>query len=126
MRKNIVLIDFESIQPSSLEALEHDHFRVLVFVGANQTKVPFIADIPLVKAAAIKSPTERAALFVTKLEQPKVTKPRTLKTLSSAVATHFQKQLSNEDIAAVVSAMEASGFLSIDSGKIVYTANAQG
>ena len=200
MRKNIVLIDFENIQPSSLEALTHDHFRVLVFVGANQTRVPFeiaaaiqrmgesaeyikisgngpnaldfhiayyigklasqepgayfhiiskdtgfdplvqhlkgkkiyssrstsIADIPLVKASAIRSPTERAALFITKLKQPKVTKPRTLKTLSSAVATHFQKQLSDEDIVAVVSAMEASGFLSIEGGKIVYTANAQG
>jgi hypothetical protein len=41
VRKNIVLIDFENIQPSSLEALTHDHFRVLVFVGANQTRVPF-------------------------------------------------------------------------------------
>lgn len=197
MRKNIVLIDFESVQPDSLEALEHDHFRVLVFVGANQTKLPFevaaaiqrmgdkaeyikisgngpnaldfhiayyigklasqdsgsyfhiiskdtgfdplirhlkgkkifsgrltsIADIPLLKAAAIKSPSERAALFVARLKLPKATKPRTLKTLSSAVATQFQKQLSDADIAAVISAMQDSGFLSINSGKIIYNAN---
>ena len=41
MRTNYVLIDFESVQPESLETLIHDHFKVIVFVGANQTKLPF-------------------------------------------------------------------------------------
>lgn len=41
MRNNIVLIDFENIQPESLEQLAQDHFRVVVFVGANQSKLPF-------------------------------------------------------------------------------------
>ncbi|MGP4845488.1 PIN domain-containing protein [Marinobacter sp. 1Y8] len=41
MATNYVLIDFENVQPSNLEVLQHHPFRVLVFVGANQTKVPF-------------------------------------------------------------------------------------
>jgi PIN domain len=41
MRTNYVLIDFESLQPDSLDQLAQDHFRLLVFVGANQTKLPF-------------------------------------------------------------------------------------
>ncbi len=41
MRTNIVLIDFESVQPSSIAALEGDHYRVMVFVGATQAKLPF-------------------------------------------------------------------------------------
>ena len=41
MRPNIVLIDFESVQPASLAALAADHFRVKVFVGATQSKLPF-------------------------------------------------------------------------------------
>ncbi len=41
MRANHVLIDFESVQPESLGALEHDHFSVHIFVGANQAKLPF-------------------------------------------------------------------------------------
>lgn len=41
MRTNIVLIDFENVQPESVDLLEQDHFRVVVFVGANQTRVPF-------------------------------------------------------------------------------------
>jgi hypothetical protein len=46
MRKNIVLLDFENVQPDSLEKLAHDHFRVIMFVGANQKRL----DIELVKA----------------------------------------------------------------------------
>lgn len=41
MRINYVLIDFENVQPMSLAGLEPDHFRVLVFVGANQNKLSF-------------------------------------------------------------------------------------
>jgi len=41
MRINYVLIDFESVQPESLDLLAHDHFRLLIFVGASQSKVAF-------------------------------------------------------------------------------------
>lgn len=41
MRTNYVLIDFENVQPESLAGLQQDHFKVLVFVGINQTKIPF-------------------------------------------------------------------------------------
>ncbi|NCT66309.1 MAG: hypothetical protein GXC76_01560 [Rhodanobacteraceae bacterium] len=39
MKVNYVLIDFENIQPSSLELLEGEHFHVKLFVGASQTKL---------------------------------------------------------------------------------------
>jgi len=38
---NYVLIDFENVQPSNLEVLKQHPFKVMVFVGANQTKIPF-------------------------------------------------------------------------------------
>lgn len=41
MRTNYVLIDFESVQTRSLELLTQEHFKVIVFVGANQRKLPF-------------------------------------------------------------------------------------
>lgn len=41
MRTNYVLIDFESVQPEILPDLDQEHFRVIVFIGANQSKVPF-------------------------------------------------------------------------------------
>lgn len=198
MRTNYVMIDFESVQPSSLELLCRDHFKVLVFVGANQTKVPFevasalqtmgenagyvkiagsgknaldfhiafrigqlserdpkaffhiiskdkgfdpliaylkdkgilaarantIDGIALVKTANAKTPEERARLFIAKLDQPRVTKPRTIKTLSSTIGAFFQKQLADEEIAAIVAAMEKEGFIVIDGGEVSYASAA--
>jgi len=41
VKKNYVLIDYENVQPAGIEALEHEHFQVMVFVGASQAKVTF-------------------------------------------------------------------------------------
>jgi hypothetical protein len=38
---NYVLIDFENVHPKNLEMLQNHPFKIYVFVGANQTKVPF-------------------------------------------------------------------------------------
>lgn len=39
MRTNYVLIDYENVQPEDLSLLCADHFRIFVFVGANQKKL---------------------------------------------------------------------------------------
>ena len=41
MRTNYVLIDYENVQPEVLPGLDADHFKVLLFVGANQAKLSF-------------------------------------------------------------------------------------
>lgn len=41
MRTNYVLIDYENVQPDALDRLADEHFKVLVFVGASQTKLSF-------------------------------------------------------------------------------------
>ncbi len=41
MATNYVLIDFENVQPGNLEVLKQHPFNVIVFVGANQVKIPF-------------------------------------------------------------------------------------
>lgn len=194
MRKNFVLIDFESVQPEALEALAHEHFQVIVFVGASQTKLPFetaaalqrmgnkaeyvkisgngpnaldfhiafyigqlasadptayfhiiskdtgfdplihhlktkkifaarskdVGEIPLVKAANTRTPEERQQIIISKLQQPKATKPRTVKTLSSTIATYFQKQLLDDEIAALVQGLIASKFITVVEGKVTY------
>lgn len=194
MRPNVVLIDLESVQPLSLSALNAEHFRVKIFVGANQAKLSFdlaaavqclgdraeyikisgvgpnaldfhiayyigriaaaepeayfhiismdtgfdplvlhlkekkifcgrwqtLEEIPAVKAMQSKSPEERAELFLARLLQPKATRPRTEKTLNSAIAAHFQNQLADEDIAAVVSALKKAGHVSVNDGKVAY------
>lgn len=41
MRTNYVLIDFENVVPDNLELLDQEWINVLLFVGKNQTKLPF-------------------------------------------------------------------------------------
>jgi hypothetical protein len=41
VKKNYVFIDYENVQLAAMEALERDHFHVIVFVGASQTKVTY-------------------------------------------------------------------------------------
>jgi hypothetical protein len=194
MRNNIVLIDFENVQPQSLDLLAQEHFRVLVFVGASQTKLPFetaaalqklgsraeyvkisgngsnaldfhiayyigaisatdptayfhivskdsgfdpliqhlktrkvfagrvkdVGEIPLVKVSVTKTPEERVQIVLDKLAQPKITKPRTVKTLSSSIASFFQKQITDEEVSVVVEAMVAQGAITITGTKVAY------
>lgn len=39
MRTNYVLIDYENVQPEIVAALAEDHFKVLIFIGANQPRI---------------------------------------------------------------------------------------
>lgn len=41
MKKNYVLIDYENVQPDTMEALDRDHYSVIVFVGSNQARVTY-------------------------------------------------------------------------------------
>lgn len=40
MRTNYVLVDFENVQPEGLASLQQDCFKVIIFLGVNQTKIP--------------------------------------------------------------------------------------
>lgn len=46
MRTNFVLIDSENVNPEYLEKLKHEHFRTVIFVGANLKRLNF----PIVNA----------------------------------------------------------------------------
>lgn len=39
MRMNYVLVDYENVQPADMQLLNQEHFRIMVFVGASQTKI---------------------------------------------------------------------------------------
>ena len=54
MRTNYILIDYENVQPTDIQLLDQEHVRVMVFLGANQSKVPFEF------AAALQRMGERA------------------------------------------------------------------
>lgn len=54
MRINYVLVDYESVQPKDIAVLDQEHFRLMLFVGAHQAKIPFEL------AAAMQQMGERA------------------------------------------------------------------
>jgi hypothetical protein len=41
MKRNIILIDFENVQPKDLAQLRGRPVKTMVFCGANQTRIPF-------------------------------------------------------------------------------------
>lgn len=194
LRQNIILIDFENVQPESINALEDNCFKVIIFVGANQTKIPFdiaasiqrmgtnaeyvkisgngknaldfhiafhigqlaqqnpnayfqiiskdsgfdpliqylkskkilsarlsnIDDIPIIKTIKAKLPKDRVQLYIEKLKEPKVSKPRTSKTLFNSINAFFQKQLTEQDIQTIINKMAEVKFISITDEKISY------
>lgn len=194
MRTNYVLIDFENVQPNSLAGLDAEHFRVLVFVGANQSKVSFelasemqklgtraeyvkiagngsnaldfhiayyigklatedptayfhiiskdagfdplikhlkakkigiskaktICEIPLLKAANSKTLLDKTAVVIANLHQRGVSKPRTVKTLSSTISSLFQKQLQGAELTLLLAELQATGVISVNENKVSY------
>ncbi|GAB4121606.1 MAG: PIN domain-containing protein [Roseiflexaceae bacterium] len=39
MRTNYILIDYENIQPATIDLVNYEHVRLFLFLGANQTKI---------------------------------------------------------------------------------------
>ena len=194
MRTNYVLIDYESVQPEDLSALQHDHFRVVVFLGAHQSKISYetasalqqmgsnaeyikisgtgpnaldfhiafyvgqlaardpeayfhivsrdtgfdpllshlktrklralrvktVSDIPLLKAGNAKSTPDRIAMIVDDLEKRGAARPRTLATLTSTIGALFLKQLSPDEISALLKALQELGHVSVSGNKVSY------
>lgn len=194
MRTNFVLIDYENVQPESLSVLNAEHFHVLLFVGSNQTKLPFevaaamqqlgsraqyikisgngsnaldfhisfyigelaskdpsayfhiiskdtgfdplaqhlksrkisvlrsksLEDIPLLKAANTKSIPEKVAVVVANLRQRGASKPRAFSTLSSTVASLFQKRLTEAELGELLSALQSQDIVKVSGNKVSY------
>lgn len=194
MKTNYVLIDYENVQPDAMAVLGEEHFKVIVFVGANQTKVTFevasalqdmgdraeyikitgngsnaldfhiayyigqlaskepeayfhivskdtgfdpliqhlkskkilacrskdVTEIPIVKAANSKTPTDKLAVIVSDLKRRGSAKPRTVKTLGSTINGIFQKQLSEPEVASLLAALQKHGVVTVTDTKVSY------
>jgi hypothetical protein len=60
MTTNFVLIDYENVQPSELGVLRGGPFKVKLFLGANQSKIP-VALAAALHAANGKDPPRHSA-----------------------------------------------------------------
>lgn len=80
-----------------------------------------VVDIPIVKAASSKSPSERIEIVVADLKRRGAAKPRTVKTLSSTIQAIFQKQLSDEEVTGLVNGLNKKGIVKISGTKVAYS-----
>lgn len=87
-----------------------------IFAGRVET----VADIPVVRSSNSKSPQERIALILAKLQQLKAAKPRTIKTLSSTIGSLFQNQLSEAEVELLVQSLAKQRYLEVTGAKIRY------
>lgn len=195
LKTNYVLIDYENVQPEAMAALAQEHFKVLVFVGANQAKVTFevasalqqmgdraeyikitgngsnaldfhvafyigvlagiepgayfhivskdtgfdpliqhlkaknilayrskdVSEIPIVKAACSKSPTDRLDVVISDLKRRGSSRPRKVKTLGSTISSIFQKQISEQEVASLIASLQKQGVVIVTDTKVSYS-----
>ena len=79
-----------------------------------------VADIPVVRSSNSKSPQERIAIILGKLQRLKAAKPRTIKTLSSTIGSLFQNQLSEAQVEVLVQSLAKQRYLEVTGAKITY------
>ena len=194
MTTNYVLIDFENVQPRNLEILKHHSFKVLVFVGANQAKVPFdlaaamqalgesaqyvkisssgknaldfhiayyigelaanepeayfhiisrdtgfdplirhlkskkikvqrerdLSEIPVLRISTSTSNDEKISAIVKNLAGRGQSRPRKVKTLSNTINSLFTENLSEQQLASLVKALEQKQYIKVNDSHVSY------
>lgn len=79
-----------------------------------------IHDIPIVKVANSSGLSERVSAVVANLRQRGNSRPRTPKTLSSTVNSLFQKNLTENDLTGLLTALEQQGHIVVSGNKVTY------
>ena len=79
-----------------------------------------IESIPLVKAMSTKSVPDRVAAFLEFLRTPKVTKPRTRKTLGNMIRAKFANLLADDEVEQVIEALIKQRAISVQETKVAY------
>ena len=74
----------------------------------------------LAKPAGHQTAAQRLALVIGDLRKRGATRPGTLKTLSSTISALFQKKVTEQEVASLVSKLQAQGVISISGSKVSY------
>ncbi|ODV26367.1 MAG: hypothetical protein ABT19_03025 [Rhodanobacter sp. SCN 68-63] len=82
-----------------------------------------IGDIPMIKAGHVAKAgkvEDKLALILANLRQRGAAKPRSIKTLASTIGALFAKQLTEEEISALVEGLKESGHIKLDGTRVSY------
>lgn len=84
------------------------------------SRIKSISDIPLLKASGAKSPPDRIGTILNDLRKRGAAKPRTVATLTSTISALFLKQLSPDEVGALLKALQELGHVSVSGNKVSY------
>jgi PIN domain len=83
-------------------------------------RVRAIEEVPILKPGDPKSSPDRMALIVANLQKRGTARPRTVATLSSTISATFQKQLTAQEVSALVSELKKKGLIKVERTKVTY------
>jgi hypothetical protein len=83
-------------------------------------RVRAIGEIPILKPVDPKASPDRVALIVANLKKRGAARPRTVATLSSTISATFQKQLTAQEVSALVSELKKKGLIKVKGTKVTY------
>jgi len=79
-----------------------------------------ISEISRLETSKSVHPNQQAAIFYEKRIASNKARPARVTTLERAILSHFQKQLSPEDVAKVVEALKQAGQIVVSGKKVAY------
>lgn len=83
-------------------------------------RVKTVGDIPLLKTDNAKPKPDKIALILEDLRKRGAARPRTVATLTSTVGALFLKQLSPDEISALLKKLQELGHVSVSGNKVSY------
>lgn len=83
-------------------------------------RVQTIREIPILKPVDPDSSLDRVALIVANLQKRGAARPRTVTALSSTISATFQKQLTAQEVSALVSDLKKKGLIKVEGTKVTY------
>lgn len=117
---NYVMIDFESVQPKNLDILRKHPFRILVFVGVNQGKVPFELAAAMQRLGADAQYIKIGGSGKNLLGRGSA-RPRKVKTLANTINPLFTEKLGESELAALIQSMQDRQLIRIKGGNVSYS-----
>jgi hypothetical protein len=79
-----------------------------------------VTDIPLVKTLSCKTLPDRVEAVLANLKLRGTARPRLVSTLESTIHSLFQKSLSDVDLQAVIKALRARKYITVNGDKVTY------
>jgi hypothetical protein len=83
-------------------------------------RLPSVGGLHPISPPSSKSNPDRIEVAIADLIKRQASRPRTLKTLTSTIKALFQKQLSDEEVGAIVDELNKRGVVKVADGKLSY------